>query len=70
MSNRHVKHHHRDNENPPEGGDVPWRKRAHKDWRLWVVVVLMLVAMVIYVTTMDESIRPGEAPRQVVPASP
>ncbi len=35
------------------------RKGLHKDWRTWLVVGLMLGAMVIYVLTMDESIRPG-----------
>jgi len=31
----------------------------HKDWRVWVVVALMLLAMLIYVFTLDESILPS-----------
>ncbi len=46
------------------------RKGIHKDWRAWFVVVLMLAAMVIYVLTQDESIRPGSAaPGQPMPAA-
>jgi hypothetical protein len=36
----------------------PWWKRSHKDWRVWVVVILMLAAMVIYILTLDESLWP------------
>jgi len=31
----------------------------HRDWRLWAGVVLALVAMAIYVLSMDESFWPG-----------
>ena len=34
----------------------PKRKRLHKDWRLWVAVILMLAAMIIYVLTLDDSL--------------
>jgi hypothetical protein len=35
------------------------RKRPiHKDWRLWVGVGCMLLAMLAYVLTFDESIEP------------
>ncbi len=49
------------------------KRPIHKDWRLWVGVILMLVAMAAYVMTLDESILPGgssdnEQPR--VPAAP
>ena len=36
--------------------------RLHKDWRAWLVVVLMLAAMVVYVMTMDESLQPSPLP--------
>ena len=32
---------------------VPYWKRAHHDWKFWVVLVFMLAAMVIYVMTLD-----------------
>jgi ABC-type nickel/cobalt efflux system permease component RcnA len=44
------------------------RKGLHKDWRAWLVVGLMLAAMAAYVLSMDESIRPGGAPGQAMPA--
>jgi hypothetical protein len=33
--------------------------QVHKDWRMWVVVVLMLVGILTYVMTMDEAMRPA-----------
>ena len=50
----HSKHHGHEHEHHHHK-----RKGFHKDWRAWLVVGLMLGAMVIYVLTMDESIRPG-----------
>jgi hypothetical protein len=32
--------------------------KPHKDWRVWVVVLLMLAAIVGYVLTLDDSILP------------
>jgi hypothetical protein len=37
---------------PPAG------KGIQKDWRVWVVIGLMLLAMLIYILTLDESRRP------------
>ncbi len=31
-------------------------KKLHKDWRVWVAVILMLAAMVIYVLSLDDSL--------------
>jgi hypothetical protein len=39
----------------------------HKDWRFWAVCA-MIVAMAIYVLSEDESIVPGGAPGEPVPA--
>jgi hypothetical protein len=47
------------------------RKGLHKDWRTWFVVGLMLLAMVIYVLSFDESLRPGSNKQgQPMPAAP
>ena len=43
-----------------------WR-RAHRDWKFWVALVAMLVAMGIYLRTNDLSVRPHGAPQQPVP---
>jgi hypothetical protein len=40
----------------------PGKKGIHKDWRAWTAIVLMLVAMVVYVATLDEAVQPeGDA---------
>jgi hypothetical protein len=50
------------------GGYIPYWKRAHSDWRFWVGVMLMFVAMIIYVMSGDLALRPGTRPRQPMPA--
>ena len=37
------------------------RKKLHQDWRFIVAVVLMLIAIIVYVMTMDDRIVPGPA---------
>jgi hypothetical protein len=34
-------------------------KKLHKDWRVWLVVGIMLAATIIYVLTLDDSIVPS-----------
>jgi hypothetical protein len=65
--NKHGHEHH------PEGHDAKrehhkpgWK--PHRDWRVWAVV-LMLLAMAVYVLTLDESIWPGGS-EPAVPAAP
>ena len=48
----------------------PAWKRLHRDWRAWVVVLLMLAAMAIYVLSDNEALRPGGGTRQPMPAAP
>jgi len=43
-------------------------KRAHRDWRVWIAVVLMLAAIFAYVMTNDLSLRPGKRASQPTPA--
>lgn len=33
-------------------------KKLHKDWRVWLIVGIMLIAMITYVLTLDDSIVP------------
>jgi len=40
----------------------PHGRKLHKDWRTWLAVGLMLVAMLIYVLSLDESIAPPVPP--------
>ena len=38
------------------------RKKLHQDWRFIIAVVLMLIAIVAYVLTLDDRVAPGPAP--------
>jgi Co/Zn/Cd efflux system component len=51
----HPQHHQHDHEHEKEKKEM----RLHKDWRTWVVVLLMLAGMFMYVATLDESEGPG-----------
>ena len=43
-------------------------KHAHRDWRVWIVVVLMLAMILVYVMTDSLSLRPGKRAIQSTPA--
>lgn len=45
------KHHHK-------GREESRGKGLHKDWRVWVALLLMLAAIITYVLTLDDSIIP------------
>jgi Ca2+/H+ antiporter len=48
------------------------QKKIHHDWRFWVLivaVVLMLLAMAMYVLSLDESLRPGAGGEPEIPAA-
>ncbi len=34
-------------------------KQFHKDWRVWLAVGVMLVAIIMYVLTLDDSVVPS-----------
>jgi hypothetical protein len=62
-----IQHSHHQN-GDPNGGNVhqghrPYWTRAHRDWRVWVGVVLMLACMIIYLMTGDLSWRPRIQPQ-------
>jgi len=44
-------------------------KHAHRDWRVWIVVLLMVALMLVYVLTDNLSIRPGEQEIRPMPAA-
>jgi hypothetical protein len=39
-------------------GLPPYWKRAHRDWRFWVGLILMLVAITIYILSEDLAFLP------------
>ena len=43
-------------------------RHAHKDWRVWLAVLLMLAMILVYVLTVNLSLRPGQRPTQPTPA--
>jgi hypothetical protein len=50
LQNNHPSH------GDPKGGPIhhgqpPYWRRAHRDWRVWFCVIVMLFAMVVYVAT-------------------
>ena len=45
---------HEKNHHPPK----PYWRRAHTDWKFWVAVVALAVAITIYVMTVDLSMVP------------
>lgn len=55
----HPHHHQHDHEHEGEKKKM----RLHKDWRAWVVVLLMLGGMVMYIASLDESEGPGGQPQ-------
>jgi hypothetical protein len=44
-------------------------KRAHRDWRVWCAVVLMLALILVYVMTDSLSLRPGKPAIRSTPAA-
>jgi hypothetical protein len=56
---KHPDHRH-DDTGPaaPHGQRIPYWQRAHKDWKFWVGVTAIGVAIVIYVLSLDLSSVP------------
>jgi hypothetical protein len=55
MTEQH--HHHGESQkHTHRGNQDPYWRRIHKDWRLWVAVVIMLAAILIYVLSMDDAL--------------
>jgi hypothetical protein len=48
-------------------GHRPYWKRAHHDWKFWIAIILMLIAMWVYVRSNDLSLRPRGSAQQQVP---
>jgi hypothetical protein len=57
-----MKHSHALNQVPDSEGaehnQRPYWKNLHRDWRVWVVVLVMLAAIMAYVLSGDEAWRP------------
>ncbi len=65
MHDRNGSHHHErtDGEHVPRHADPYW-KSAHHDWRFWVGMCLMVVAITVYFMSDDLSLIPSTRPQQ------
>ena len=54
MASHSHEHSHRGHDEKKESSI--WK--PHKDWRVWVALLLMLAAILTYVLTLDDSIMP------------
>ncbi len=69
IKHSHLQHEGPDSDSVPHGFHRPYWKHAHHDWRLWVAVILMLVALSIYVMSDDLAWRPRSQPQSARPRS-
>ncbi|MGA7316134.1 MAG: hypothetical protein WBX22_19435 [Silvibacterium sp.] len=61
----HTHHQEGPHENDAHHDHRPYWKRAHRDWRFWIAVFFIAVALFIYVTTVDLSMVPRTHPHSV-----
>ena len=61
---RSHRHHGEQHHNSDHQGHRPYWTRAHRDWKFWVALSLMLAAMVIYVMSEDLAFRPHRQAQQ------
>jgi hypothetical protein len=72
MNELKKEHHRFENPNGAElhHGHRPYWKRAHRDWRIWFCVIVMLFAMLVYIATGGLRWRlQGQSPQPSQPIS-
>ena len=57
-THEHKHHHPQTGPVAPHEQQQPYWKRAHKDWKFWVGVVCIAIAITIYVLSLDLSTVP------------
>jgi hypothetical protein len=62
METLHKPEHNLHNEKNFYKQQYPYYKTMHKDWRVWVGVVLIMVALTIYIMSVDFTIQPAVPP--------
>jgi hypothetical protein len=67
--NRSRQHPERTDEEHVRRDADPYWKRAHHDWRFWVGMCLMVVAIAVYFMSDDLSLVPSSRPQQSQPAA-
>jgi hypothetical protein len=64
---KHKKPQHGDDHQNAEHEKAKKPKLMHHDWRAWTAIALMLLAIVGYILSLDESLRPGDVEGPEVP---
>jgi hypothetical protein len=69
-----LRHDHKSHGDPNGGpidhGHPPFWRRAHRDWRIWFCVIMMLFAMLVYMATGGLRWRlQGQSPQSPQPIS-
>jgi hypothetical protein len=59
MENLHKQEHSLHNNNNFNKHHTPYWKRMHQDWRFWIGFVLIIIALSIYIMSVDFSIQPN-----------
>lgn len=63
-------HHEHEHHGHQDHHHAPKKKGLHKDWRAWLVVILMLAAIGMYLASGDEAFQPGDPdPQARMPAA-
>jgi len=70
MTEHEHAHHHSGHHRSSHHHEEKPARQYHKDWRVWVAIVVILVAMGVYVLTNGEVLRPSTPPEPSVPAAP
>ncbi len=55
---RNEREQHAEPHRPAEGPHRPYWKRMHHSWFFWVSVVMIMTAMILYVTSLNLAFRP------------
>ncbi len=61
------KDHHGSNHHAAGHNGAKTKALIHHDWRFWIAIVLMLLAIGVYVMTFDEALQPGGVDEPGVP---
>jgi hypothetical protein len=65
--NKNEQNHHRQEgqeHNNSHHNHSPYWRRAHRDWRIWVGMFLMLAAIIYYIMSEDFAFAPHRQPKQ------
>jgi hypothetical protein len=66
----HSGHGHADHGHADHHHEAPKGYRPHHDWKVWVVVIWMLIGMGFYILSADEQLNPNGPPGEpAVPAA-